>query len=236
MRKPMRVGLLGASGFVGSAILSRFSKSLEHECLPITRGDNLEVILKDVDFVIHCANSAKRVVANSKPDEDRRDSLDKTIKILEASNGKPILLVSSISCRTQSDTPYGMNRLDCEREVLRYGGSIVRLGPMFGGTRTADVIHDICKSRKVFLARSTQYSFSNVNWNGTYIADNFERISGTIEIGARNAISLGELALYANSESEFIGENDDQFPLGFTDGPDVSEVYEYVDRLLSSRN
>ncbi len=236
MGKSVRVGLLGASGFVGGAIFNRFSKSLEHVCIPIIRGDNLEIMLKEVDFVIHCANSAKRFVANSKPDEDRRASLDKTIRILEAADGKPILLVSSISCRTQSDTPYGMNRLDCEREVLRYGGSIVRLGPMFGETRTADVIHDICESRKVFLARSTRYSFSNVNWNGTYIADNFEEISGTIEIGARNTTTLEELALYANSKSEFIGGNDDQFPLGFNDGPDVVEVYEFIDHLLSTRN
>ena len=86
------------------------------------------------------------------------------------------------------------------------------------------------------MARNTKYSFSNVDWNGSYIAKNFEGISGTIEIGARNSISLDELALYAKSESDFIGENDDQFPLEFNNGPDVKEVFNFVDKILSSLN
>ena len=228
----MRIGLIGASGFVGGAIYKAFSTSDNHECIPIIRGDKLERKLLDVDFVVHAANSAKRFVANSNPADDRKESLGKTKRILETSKGKPVLLISSISCRTQLDTPYGVNRLDCEKEVLIYGGSIIRLGPMFGIARKLDVIHDICDNRKVFVARDTKYSFSNVDWNGVYIAQNFQDLSGVIEIGAQNSISLGEIANYVGSKSEFIGKNDDQFPLEFTAGPDVREVFEFIDKFL----
>jgi nucleoside-diphosphate-sugar epimerase len=228
----MRVGLIGASGFVGGAIYKAFSTSDNHECISIIRGDDLDRKLIDVDFVVHAANSAKRFVANSNPVDDRNESLGKTNRILEASKGKPVLLISSISCRTQLDTPYGVNRFDCEREVLNYGGSIIRLGPMFGLARKVDVIHDICDNRKVFVARDTKYSFSDVDWNGMYIAQNFQDLSGVIEIGAQNSISLGEIAVYVESKSEFVGKNDDQFPLDFTSGPDVSAVFEFINKFL----
>lgn len=231
----MQIGLVGASGFVGSAIFRRFAQLAQFECQPILRVDDFESKIREVDFVIYSANSAKRFYANSNPEIDRKETLEKTIRFLNVSNGKPFLLVSSISCRTQLGTPYGVNRKDCENAVLEYGGSVVRLGPMFGTTRTRDVVHDICENRKVFVSKNSKQSFSSIDWNGAYIADNFASWSGVIEIGARNTILLGDIAAYANSSSEFEGETDDQFPLNFDDGPDVLEVLEFVDQIMDQQ-
>jgi hypothetical protein len=106
---------------------------------------------------------------------------------------------------------------------------------MFGTTRTRDVVHDICENRKVFVSKNSKQSFSSIDWNGAYIADNFTSWSGVIEIGARNTILLGDIAAYANSSSEFEGETDDQFPLNFDDGPDVLEVLEFVDQIMDQQ-
>ena len=231
----MRIGLVGASGFVGSAIFRRFAQLAQFECQPILRGDNFENKIREVDFVIYSANSAKRFFANSNPEIDRKEIFEKTIRFLDASKNKPFLLVSSISCRTQLGTPYGINRRDCENAVLEYGGSVVRLGPMFGITRLRDVVHDICENRNVFVSKDSKQSFSSIDWNGAYIADNFASWSGTIEIGARNSIILGDLAAHVNSSSEFTGEIDDQFPLLFDDGPDVQEVLEFVDQIMNQQ-
>lgn len=231
----MRIGLVGASGFVGSSIFSRLAQLANVDCRPILRGDDFESKIKEVDFVIYSANSAKRFFANSNPEIDRKETLEKTIKFLNASKNKPFLLVSSLSCRTQLHTPYGINRRDCEKVVLEYGGSVVRLGPMFGISRLHDVIHDICANRKVFVSKDSKQSFSSVDWNGKYIADNFVSLSGIVEIGARNSIRLGDLAAHVNSSSEFIGEIDDQFPLNFETGPDVLEVLEFVDQIMGQQ-
>ena len=236
IEQDMRVGLVGASGFVGSAIFRRFSKLAQFNCLPILRSDNFESKSRDVDFIIHSANPAKRYFANTNPEFDRKETFEKTMRFLDTSNGKPFLLVSSISCRTQSETPYGKNRKDCENLVLEYGGSVVRLGPMFGISRLYDVIHDICLNRKVFVSRDSKQSFSSIDWNGSYIADHFEQFSGILEIGARNSITLGEIADHINSRSEFIGDVDDQFPLNFDAGPDVQQVLEFVDQITGRYN
>lgn len=231
----MRIGLVGSSGFVGSAIFRRFAQLAQFDCQPILKSDDLKTKIREVDFVIYSANSAKRFVANSYPEIDRKETLAKTMKFLDASKNKPFLLVSSISCRTQLHTPYGMNRRDCENVVLAQGGSVVRLGPMFGVTRVHDVVHDICEGRRVFASKDSKQSFSNVDWNGAYIADNFSFFTGIVEIGARNTISLGDLAAHVNSSSEFMGERDDQSPLNFDDGPDVSEVLEFVDQIIGQQ-
>lgn len=231
----MQIGLVGASGFVGSAIFRRFAQLAQFECQPILKGDDFESKIREVDFIIYSANSAKRFFANSNPEIDRKETLERTIRFLNASKDRPFLLVSSISCRTQLDTPYGINRKDCENAVLEYGGSVVRLGPMFGTTRLHDVVHDICENRKVFVSKDSKQSFSGIDWNGAFIADNFASWSGIVEIGARNTILLGDLAAYANSSSEFEGETDDQFPLNFNVGPDVLEVLEFVDQIMDQQ-
>lgn len=228
----MRIGLVGSSGFVGGAIFRRFAQLAQFDCRPILKGDDFKTKIGEVDFVIYAANSAKRFVANSNPEIDRKETLGKTISFLDVSRNKPFLLISSISCRTQLHTPYGMNRRDCENVVLEHGGSVVRLGPMFGITRLHDVVHDICANRRVFASRDSNQSFSSVDWNGAYIANNFNSFTGIIEIGARNTISLGDLAAYVNSSSEFIGEKDDQFPMNFDAGPEVSEVLEFAERIV----
>ena len=46
---------------------------------------------------------------------------------------------------------------------------------------------------------------------------------------------MGDLAAYANSRSEFIGELDDQFPLNFETGPDVQEVLGFVDQIMEKQ-
>jgi len=231
----MRIGLVGASGFVGSAIFRRFDKLVHLDCQPILKGDDFKTKIEEVDFIIYAANSAKRFAANSNSEIDRKETLGKTIRFLDASRNKPFLLVSSISCRTQLHTPYGINRRDCESVVLAHGGSVVRLGPMFGITRLHDVVHDICANRRVFAAKDSKQSFSSVDWNGAYIADNFTCFTGIVEIGARNVISLGDLAAHVNSSSEFIGDKDDQFPLNFDAGPDALEVLEFVDRIVGQQ-
>jgi nucleoside-diphosphate-sugar epimerase len=230
----MEIGLIG-QGFVGSAISRRFTQLPQLRCTPISRSDNFQNKIKDVDFVIHCANSARRFIANSNPEVDRKETLGKTQRFLDELNGKPILLVSSISCRTQLNTPYGANRKDCEDLVLDYGGSVIRLGPMFGNSRDRDVVHDICENREIFVSRDSRQCFSSVEWNGAYIADNFSSISGVLEIGARDNITLGELAVHVNSRSLFTGERDDQFPFDFHAGPDVSEVLKFLDQLMSNK-
>jgi hypothetical protein len=227
----LNIGVIGASGFVGSAIYRGFDQISQHTILPILRGNNVAEKIDQVDYVIYSANPAKRFFANSNPELDRKETVEKTSFFLKESKGKPFLLISSISCRTQLNTPYGINRKECEDIVLANGGAVVRLGPMFGTSRINDVVHDICFNKRVYVSKDSRQSFSSVDWNGTYIANEFLTFTGILEIGSYNSVSLGELAEYAESASEFFGDVDDQFPLNFDTGPDVLNVFKFIDQI-----
>ena len=152
-------------------------------------------------------------------------------KILSQYSGK-VILISSISCRTQLDTPYGDHRKMCEELVLNRGGTVFRLGPLFGGTRKEDIIHDIVNNKKVYYSEDTKYAYVDVNWAGEYISKSIERIPGVYEIGARNTITLRSIAEAINSISTFDGPNDDQYPINFNDGPDAKKAIDFALSLI----
>jgi hypothetical protein len=115
--------------------------------------------------------------------------------------------------------------------VLAKGGGVVRLGPMFGGNRTFDTLHDILENRNVFFSGDTEYGYCDVAWNANYIVQKLLNLQELCEIGARNAISLVEIARELGSLSKFGKVNDTQRILDFETGPDALNVLEYAKRL-----
>lgn len=221
----MKIALLGSSGYVGSSI---YKKLNNHNVVPINRGTIISEVNKDIELVIHSANPAKRYLANSNPIEDFKETVEKTKTIVKQFKGKPLLLISSISCRTQKNSTYGLNRIRCEDLVLNSGGVVFRLGPMFGGNREKDIIHDIANNNTVYHSKKTKYAYCDIDWVTKYVSDNLFLPSGIYEIGAKNTISLERLASTVNSKSNFVGDIDDQYPLDFLGGPDAYDSIEYL--------
>lgn len=224
-----RIALLGASGYVGSEILLAMKKRPDVEVLAVGRGDDWAAAIEGADGVIHCANPAGRFAAERDPLRDFDETVQKTVNFLRLSMGKSFLLISTLSCRTAPETTYGRNRLACEGISLALGASVVRLGPMFGGSRKRDTLHDIIRGAQVFVSSSTRYAYVDVAWVGRYIAANFSHFPNTVvEIGARDTIELSEVARALNSSSSFGDRDDSQFPLNFSEGPDAAEVLEFA--------
>lgn len=223
------VGVLGANGFVGKALVRALFGNQKFEIFQITRDSSLLDLPNRMDFVIHSANPAKRFQANSAPNKDLLETVAKTVRFLDFFSESKLVLVSSISCRTQLETPYGLNRKICEDLATASGASVVRLGPMFGTDRNQDVLHDILNSRNVFVARETKYAYCNVDWVADYVCSNLARLPELVEIGAKNIISLSEIAQRVSSDSKFEGPVDDQFPINGFDGPDVNEIFKFIE-------
>jgi nucleoside-diphosphate-sugar epimerase len=222
------VGILGANGFVGKALVRALFGNQNFEIFRITRDSSLLDLPSRMDFVIHSANPAKRYQANLSPNKDLLETVAKTVRFLDFFSESKLILVSSISCRTQLDTPYGLNRKICEDLAIASGSSVVRLGPMFGTDRSQDVLHDILNNRSVFVARETKYAYCSVNWIADYICSNLSRLPKMVEIGAKNTISLDEIARRVSSDSKFDGPVDDQYPINGFEGPDVNEVFKFI--------
>ena len=226
------VAVAGAAGFVGSQIVRAAQSSGAYRVIPVRRGDPIVERFAQADIVVHAANPAKRFQAEKDPQRDFAETVEKTTRFLEAARGRRFILISSFSCRTQLNTGYGRHRRACELLALASGALVVRLGPMFGGDRVRDSLHDILAGHPVFVAAETRYAYVDVAWAGRQIVDWLESPVGIREIGARNAVCLADLRDRYSSPSTFTGIDDTQIPEGFPQGPDAQEVFAYADREL----
>jgi len=225
-----KVALFGAGGYVGSQIANAINNSNQYHLIPLFRSSsNIEKLIVDADIVIHSANPAGRFQAETYPIVDFEETVEKTARIFNLSKGKHFILVSSMSCRTQLHLHYGRFRRACELLVLTGNSLVVRLGPMFGGNRKRDMLHDILMGKEVHIAEDTQYAYVNVAWAGQKIVDLLEKGTGVQEIGARNSIRLGDIANHFNSKSLFSGIIETQIPENFSDGPDANDIYAYAE-------
>ena len=226
------VAVAGAAGFVGSHIAQALTSSGRYRLIPVARGDSADVRFAGADLVVHAANPAGRFQAQQHPLRDFQETVEKTAQLLAAARHKRFVLISSLSCRTQLDTGYGRHRRACELLALSAAALVVRLGPMFGGGRTRDSLHDILAGRPVFVAADTRYAYADVAWVGRQIVDMLETSAGggIREIGARNAVSLADLRDRFASSSTFSGVDDTQLPEGIVEGPDANDVFIFAER------
>lgn len=226
------VAVAGAAGFVGSHIARAVTDSGRYRLLPVVRGDSADRRFAGADIVVHAANPAGRFQAHQNPLRDFQETVEKTALLLAAARGKPFVLISSLSCRTQLDTGYGRHRRACELLALAAGALVVRLGPMFGGGRTRDSLHDILAGRPVFVAAESRYAYADVAWVGRQVVDMLETAGGggIREIGARNAVRLADLRDRFGSSSAFSGVDDTQLPEGMAEGPDANDVFAFAER------
>ena len=229
------IAVIGANGFVGSQICRAIDLIPKYSLIKILRESNLSDGIKQADVIIHAANPAGRFRTESNPEQDFSATVDKTYEILSHCGDKKLVLISSLSCRTQMNINYGRNRRMCELLALAAHGTVVRLGPMFGIGRTRDTLHDILEGRQVFVSATTRYGYVNVEWAGSEIVRLLGSPSDLYEVGARDSISLAEIAEYFGSISKFSGLDDSQFLEGNDIGPSARKVIRYASEELENQ-
>lgn len=225
------VAVIGAGGFVGSQIVDAINNSNQYQVIPIFRSSSdVEEAFDRADIIVHSANPAGRYQAENYSELDFKETVEKTAKFFELSKNRKFVLISSLSCRTQLYTAYGRHRRACELIVLTGDSLVIRLGPMFGGGRKKDMLHDILAGREVYVDRETRYAYVDVAWVGNQIVNMLEGKTGIQEIGARNSIRLGDISSFFNSNSKFSGRVENQIPENFQNGPDANDVYTYAQK------
>ena len=224
----MKIAVIGSDGFVGAEIVKAIKSDEKYDLIRIVKGDDISGKIKSADFVIHAANPARRFMAEKEPLSDFIETAEKTFSLLKMAKEKKFILISTLSCRTQLNTNYGRNRRFCELMALNQGANIIRLGPMFGGSRKQDVLHDLLAGKKIYVSAETRYAYVDVEWVGKKILNLIDKKSDIYEIGAKNSISLAQIRDFFNSSSIFVGPEDTQIPEINVDGPDAKLVIEYA--------
>ena len=224
----MKVALIGCNGFVGNFIKRSLLKP-DNESIFISRENYSEHMKDNFDVVINAAMPSKRFWAKKNPELDYIETVEKTKKIINDWNFKKLIQISSVSARCQINTTYGKNKSESEqlcKNLERY--LILRLGPMYGPSLSKGVLIDLKQDKEVFVSGNSKYSFTDVDWIGSWISKNLDK-NGLYEIGASDFIKLSDLASKINSKSVFSGDIDDQLILNFFDYPgSSSDVVRYL--------
>jgi len=229
------IALFGSKGFVGTAILKALKES-GYEVTEITRENFEENLGKEFDYVINSAMPASRFKAKNEPVWDFQETVEKTAKIFYGVKLKKFIQISSVSARCQKDTVYGRHKLAAESIVNDGNSLIVRLSPLFGDNLKKGVLIDMLKGSKVYVGKNSRYAFVSTEFVGKWIANNLDK-RGIKEIGARNSISLRDLAKKLGLNIEFEGEdNHQEIQTLEPDYPDVNLVIDFMRNQMGNKN
>lgn len=229
------VVLVGASGFVGSALHAALARRTDLVVTPVTRATYDEARQRSFDILINAAMPSGRFWSRQHPQEDFAETVQKTADLLYRWRLGKLVQISTLSARCQPDTVYGRHKAAAERLCAFGENLVVRLGPMYGPTLAKGVLIDMLNHRKVFADRASRYGFAPLAFVAQWIADHLGRV-GVVEVGARNALTLGEVADYLGVSVEFEGPLDHQEVEGPTvDFPDARDVLRFLDEVRAGR-
>lgn len=224
------VAVVGARGYVGSALHAQLLRRGDFVVTAVTRENYADARKERFDVLINCAMPSARFWAKSNPDKDYVETVEKTAHLLYDWTFKKFVQISSISARSQLDTVYGRHKRAAELLIDPMEHLIVRLGPMYSPELTKGVLVDIREGKKVFVDGKSRYCFAPLEFNAAWIASHLDR-QGIVELGARNSITLEELAARLGVTASFEGMLDHQeIPSPEADFPDVYEVLTFMDK------
>ena len=230
----MRLAIIGASGFFG-AVLAEQARACGLDHVRVTRqGYDDAAAEGGFDVVVNAAMPSRRFWAEIHPDEDFRETVLKTHRILRDFAPAKIVQISSVSARCQHDRVYGRHKRAAEALVDDGRNLVVRLGPLYHPTLSKGVIRDILDDGPVYAAGASRYAFTPAAWAARTILSRLDD-RGVIELGARGALRLEELARALGSGSSFRGAEDHQeFPAAPPDAPAADEAIDFA-RALRAR-
>lgn len=227
--KTEKVALIGAKGYVGSALLEALSKLPEYSVVPVTRENYEKMREGEYDILVNTAMPGARFWAKNNPKDDFRETVEKTAELLYGWKFRKFVQISTVSARCQLDTIYGRHKAAAEA-LCNFGENLIfRLGPMYSENLEKGVLVDMMEGKKVFADAKSKYCFAHVDFLASFIARNLGR-QGVVEAGAKNSISLGDIAKHLGKKIEFDGARDDQEIRSLEkEFPDASAVLAFLD-------
>ena len=204
----MRVAVVGASGFFGSA-LTRVLAAQGHDVTAVTRGNYAQAQADPYDVLINTAMPSKRFWAKQHPELDFVETVGKTADLLYGWTFSRFIQISSVSARCERDTVYGRHKATAEVLCERPDALVVRLTALYGTAMTKGSIVDIVSNNPVYVDADSRYAFTPVDfaaeWVGAHLAD-----TGLVEVGARDTVSLREVADALGRTISFSGVREEQ--------------------------
>lgn len=172
----MKVVVIGAQGFVGSAFVRYLSKH-NFELIEVTRGNYSRMVGTKGDIVIDAAGNSRKYLAETVPFEEFGLSVKHRFRTLLDFPADFHLHISSVDVysnltspeTTREDSPidlsktshYGLHKLLAEQLVQHYANRwlIVRLAGMIGAGLRKNPVYDILHGQPLHIHPDSQYQF-----------------------------------------------------------------------------
>jgi ATP-dependent helicase/nuclease subunit B len=141
----MKIAIIGAKGYVGTALCKAVNALKTHQVLEITRDNYLAHQNEDYDIVINSAMPSGRFWAKNHPQKDFVETVQKTADLVYGWKYKKFIQISTVSARCQLDTVYGRHKLSAEK-LCEFGENlIVRLGALYSSNMQKGALADLQK-------------------------------------------------------------------------------------------
>lgn len=231
----LSVAVIGANGYVGSAVCAALEKRSGIALSRVTRASYESLRRESYDVLINSAMPSKRFWAKNNPEKDFAETVQKTDGLLKDWKYKKFMHISTVSARCETATVYGRHKAEAERLCLGGENLIVRLTALYDEGLSKGALIDILEGRKVFVSGQSRYAFTPLEFAGEWIAGHLgER--GIIEVGAKNTVSLQEIADHLGEKVEFEGPVQTQEVLNpRPEFPDARDVFAFMDRMKKHR-
>lgn len=223
------IALIGSRGYVGGAMYQELARS-QNSVTGVTRENHADLRGQNFDILINCAMPSGRFWVKNHPEEDFKETVQKTADLLYGWKHKKFIQISTVSARCQLDTVYGRHKAAAEA-LCNFGDNlVVRLGPLYGGEMKKGVLADMLEGKKVFMDKASRFSFISLSFCASWIASNLERV-GIVELGGKNPITLDEVTRHMGVGVEFEGTVNN-FEVGSTEElPEANQVLKFLDDL-----
>ncbi len=208
-----RVMVVGAQGFVGSAVVRRFSRT-DATLIPVTRQNYAQLRGTSCDVLVECACNSKKFLSDSDPRAEFELSVTHRLHSLCDFPAQYHIHVSSVDVYSDLDSPattredspidasrtsnYGLHKLLAEQLVRHYAQQwlIVRLAGMVGPGLRKNPVYDILHNMPLRIHPDSQYQFMHTDAVADAICQLFQAgVSGEIlNVCGRGLISPREIA------------------------------------------
>jgi len=190
--KMMKVAVIGAKGFVGSAFTRLLRGKEGYDLFEITR-DNYEKYKGYYDIVVYAASNSRKYIADENPLEDFEMSVLNRMKaILDYRAGLQIH-ISSVDVYEELDDPektteehhidvsrnsnYGFHKYVEEQFIQHYSKKwlIFRLAGMVGPGLKKNPVYDILNDRPIRIHPESRYQYIDTDSVARIVWEIFER-------------------------------------------------------------
>ncbi len=227
---PRRIAVVGAGGFFGRALCAALASADEH-VTAVTRETFKEHQCQAYDIVINTATPSRRYWARQHPAQDFTETVQKTADLLYGWRFARFIQISSVSARCERASVYGRHKAAAEALCDRDDCLIVRLTALYGPGMNKGALIDIAADRPVYVAGDSRYAFTPVTFAAGWVAAHLDD-QGLIEVGARNTISLRDVADHMGKTIQFSGPTElQEVQQPLPSFPDAREALTFVDRL-----